>query len=133
MKLRIRGNSVRIRVTRNEVAKLAAGERIEQQTEFSATSRLVSTLEPSAHAPGVIATFDGTRLALIVPSDQVRQWAASDQVGIQAEQSTGAGQWLRLLIEKDFECLHSQAEGDTDAFPNPRNSETKQTRDEHAL
>jgi hypothetical protein len=42
------------------------------------------------------------------------QWMESDQTGIEA--STGT---LRLLIEKDFECLHREPQPGEDAFPNP--------------
>ena len=70
-----------------------------------------------------IAKFDGANLAVILPFAQVRRWATSDDVGIDETQSVGGGQFLRLLIEKDFECMHSRAEQDTDAFPNPRKIE----------
>jgi hypothetical protein len=120
MKLRIRGNSVRLRLNQTEVARLAAGERVEQATQFSPTSSLLSSIERAAGEPAPRATFDGRRLAVYVPDEQVRRWADSDQVGIAADQSFGGENPLRLLIEKDYECLHSRAEGDADAFPNPR-------------
>jgi hypothetical protein len=42
------------------------------------------------------------------------QWTESDEVGIEA--STGT---LKLLIEKDFRCLHREPEPGEDSFPNP--------------
>lgn len=123
MKLRIRGNSVRIRLSQSEVAHLAAGKRIEQMTQFSSASSFVSSIETSSEATSPTATFDGLRMAVCLPPNQVSQWAESGLVSIEAVQSTGDGRNLQLLIEKDFECLHSRAEGDTDAFPNPRKNE----------
>jgi hypothetical protein len=35
MKLRIRGNSIRLRLSRGEVARIAAGEGVEERTELS--------------------------------------------------------------------------------------------------
>jgi len=122
MKLRIRGNMVRVRLTQSEVARLAEGGRVEQTTTFSPASKLVSSVETSG-AKQSIAKFDGANLAVILPFAQVRRWATSDDVGIDETQSVGGGQFLRLLIEKDFECMHSRAEQDTDAFPNPRKIE----------
>lgn len=123
MKLRIRSNSVRIRLTRTEVARLATGERIEQVTQFSAASSFYSSIEASTDLVGPLATFDGIRMELRVPSVQMRRWAESDEVGIEAAQQVGSGKILQLLIEKDFECLHSRAERDGDAFPHPRKND----------
>jgi hypothetical protein len=62
------------------------------------------------------------RLSVLLPLDEVRHWAQSDQVGIEANQSISPGKSLDILIEKDFECLHSAAEKNNDAFPNPRSA-----------
>ena len=124
MKLRIRGNSVRVRLTQSEVARLAAGNRVEQATTFSPASKLVSSVERSASAASAAVIFDGIHLAVILPSDQVHRWTESDDVSIEYSQPIGSGQLLRILIEKDFECMHSRAEGETDAYPNPRKLES---------
>jgi hypothetical protein len=127
MKLRIRGNSVRIRVTRSEVARLAAGKRVEQATQFSASSKLTSSIEGSAHVASPTATFDGLGIAVLLPLQLLRQWAESDDVSIQSSQATGADAPLQLLVEKDFECVHSRAECDDDAYPNPRKAQSAAT------
>lgn len=124
MKLRIRNNSVRIRVTRSEVACLIEGKRVEQATLFSPLSSLISSIEASTGVAVPTATFDGRRVALSIPLWQIQQWAQSDQVSIEASQTIGSNTTLQLLVEKDFECLHSRAEGDDDAYPNPRRSES---------
>jgi uncharacterized protein DUF7009 len=120
MKLRISGNSVRVRLTQREVATLAQGKPVEQITEFSADSRLVTRLEPSSRVQIAAASFVGTQLALLLPLNQVRNWAQSDQVGIEANQPIDSSRSLEIHIEKDFECLHRPAEKESDAFPNPR-------------
>jgi hypothetical protein len=120
MKLRICGNSVRIRVTRTETARLGAGEAVEQMTEFPGKHRLISTVEPSPHASSVTAAFADGKISIVVPLAQARTWAGSDAVSIEAAQPIDSGQSLQILIEKDFQCLHSKAEENADAFPNPR-------------
>jgi hypothetical protein len=120
MKFRIQGNYIRIRLTQGEVASLGAGQKIEQTTQFSSNSKLVSSVEPSTRASVATATFDGTHLIVRLPLEAVKHWANSEQVGIEATQSIDRDDSLRLLIEKDFECLHKDDEHTPDAFPNPR-------------
>jgi len=126
MKLRIRNNSIRVRLTRSEVARLATGERVEQATGFSAATRLVSSVELSSQIAVPSASFDGTRVSVLLPLAQVTEWANSAQVSIQAQQHIAADSVLQILVEKDFECMHSRAEGNTDTFPNPSLRETTQ-------
>jgi hypothetical protein len=120
MKLRIRGNSVRIRLTRSEVARLGQGFAVEQTTQFSRDSVLRSSIEPSAGAQTPTAEFESAGVSVKLPQQQVRQWAYSDEVTIEAQQRVAPGTSLQILVEKDFECIHSKREGDSDAFPNPR-------------
>ena len=122
MKLRIQGNSVRIRLTQGEVRSLADGQRIEQTTEFSPSSRLITRVETSTNRDRLTAVFDDSRLTIRLPFDQVCSWAKTDQVGIEADQPIGGGRSLHLLIEKDFDCLHPQADENIDTFPNPKRS-----------
>ena len=120
MKLRIHDNTLRIRVTQSEVARLAAGNPVEQITEFAPTSFLITLVKPSSQVRSTTATFQDNQLSVLLPLDAVTRWAHSDQVGIEASQTIGSDKTLSILIEKDFECLHSVAEDNTDAFPNPR-------------
>lgn len=122
MKLRILGNSVRVRLARREVRVLASGQPIEQTTVFSPSSKLVLSVESCLEAERAVAIFADHRLSLRLPLAEVRQWAETEQVGIEAQQPIGDGQSLHILIEKDFECLQPRAGDDTDAFPNPKRS-----------
>lgn len=119
MKLRIRNNSVRVRLSRNEVARLGGGEMVEQCTEFAADSRLVSSVESSS-VPEPAARFIAGCISLFLPSTVVAAWAESELVSIEGVQKIEGGRELAILVEKDFECLHSLKEGNCDAFPNPR-------------
>lgn len=120
MKLRILANSVRIRLGQREVRSLAGGQCVEQTTVFSSSSKLVLSVESSLQAERPVAIFVDHRLSLRLPFAEVRQWAETEQVGIEAEQPICDGQSLHILIEKDFECLQPRAIDDTDAFPNPK-------------
>ncbi len=122
MKLRIQDNTLRVRLNKTEVAHLAAGGQVTQTTAFSASSQLISSVETSDHAASPTATFDAGRMTIVLPLQQARDWAESDRVSIEADQPLPAGRSLRLLIEKDFECLHRREKADEDTFTNPRRS-----------
>ena len=120
MKLRICGNSVRVRLSRSEVSCLGEGQKIEQVTEFSSSARLITSVESSTAADAVTARFSAGTIRLVIPAARVNAWAGSELVSIEALQAIDSGRSLSILVEKDFECLHSAAEENADAFPNPR-------------
>jgi hypothetical protein len=120
MKLRIRGDSLRLRLTRGEVDRLVEGGLVSETTSFG-DARLIYALR-LAHGAGarklsarLDATAEGSRIEVEVDAGAARAWAAGDAVGIEA--TDGA---LLLLVEKDYACLQDRPhEDDTDAFPNP--------------
>lgn len=120
MKLRIRENSLRIRLVQTEVQRLVKGQSVEQTTVFSLSSSLVVRVEPCFRTEQPAALFVDHRLSILLPPAAVRRWAETDQVAIEADQSVGDGRFLHILIEKDFACLLSRAGDDADAFPNPK-------------
>jgi hypothetical protein len=121
MKLRIRGNSLRLRLGPGEVARLAADGRVEERIVFGPgpDQRLVYALEASADVPEVRADYRHGMIRVQLPAALVETWARTDQVGLAGEQPLGAGASLTLLIEKDFECLDRAAEDDEAAYPHP--------------
>ena len=120
MKLRVRGNSLRFRLGRGEVRRLAEDGLVEERTEFAPGAPALVYALRTSEGPGVSATFEGGRIIVSVPRTMARQWAAGDQVGLEGSQPVGAGS-LRILIEKDFECMDAApGESQADAFPTPR-------------
>src|SRR5438093_3090873 len=114
MKLRIRGSSIRLRLTQAEVAHVAGEGRVEDAIAFGPGERLVYALV-SADVPALRARYAAGRIEVAAPSVLAREWAASERVGMEGEQGE-----LKILVEKDFACLTPRTdEDDTDAFPNP--------------
>ena len=62
----------------------------------------------------VSASFDGTYIRVLLPRKMVNAWAEGSSVAIE-----GPPNELRILVEKDFQCLHGNAVPDPDAYPNP--------------
>ena len=118
MKLRIRGNTLRLRLTRGEVDAVGAGEVVTETLQVGPASRLTYAIEPRADVLVPSAAFTGARLTIVVPDGIAAQWATSEQVGIDAQVPNGEAGGLSITIEKDFACLHRESEN-ADTFPNP--------------
>lgn len=117
MKLRVRGDSLRLRLTRGEVEAFGRDGRVEEAVRFGAGVRLSYALE---RGDALSARLDGARVVVTVPADVAREWCDTDRVAIEGSQPVGDGASLRLLVEKDFACLKTRSgESDADAFPNP--------------
>ncbi len=121
MKLRIRGDTLRLRLKRGEVNQLAAGIGIVEETHFPG-SVLTFRLDVS-DKDAFSANFDEGSLAISVPKSSVLEWAGTDEVSIVAEQELPGTGNLSVLIEKDFSCLepghHRDCDDDKDTFPHP--------------
>jgi hypothetical protein len=122
MKLRIRGNSIRLRLGESEVARLGKGECIAESIQFSAhpESHLSYSVALSSNQKELSAKFSGNEITVSVPDEMGREWANSQRVGLKHEQCIGGEVRLLIVIEKDFRCLEPRPDADeTDAFPNP--------------
>lgn len=121
MKLRIKGNSLRLRISRSEVARILAGDSVEETIHFTSEAGASFTYalirESSVRTPTV--HYAENRLTILIPVDQANVWATTDQVGIAEDISLGGFESLALLIEKDFACLDRGEEDNADTFPHP--------------
>ncbi len=121
MKLRIRGDSIRLRLTQPEVKRFAADGRVEDGTSFGPDERFTYAIAFGGST--LSATLSNKGIEVLVPGDVARAWAEGDSVGIEGARDLGGGKTLRILVEKDFACLTKRPhEDDTDAFPNPNDS-----------
>jgi hypothetical protein len=121
MKLRIKGNSMRFRVSRSEVARLLAADPLVETIQFApeAGARFTFALqrEPSVTIPTV--QYTQNKVLVLLPAGQADAWGGTDQVGIAEDISLGEFGALTLLIEKDFACLDGSDEDNEDTFANP--------------
>lgn len=122
MKLRIRGNSVRLRVSQSEVRALAEQGSTEDRTRFAPGAELTYRLAV-APVDAVRAELSGSRVEVTLPKAVLERWLAPSEVSIRAEQAIGSGERLAILVEKDFECLEPrEGEDASDLFPHPAKS-----------
>src|SRR5215204_2956024 len=123
MKLRISGNSVRLRLTQSDVVEFAKTGIVEDRTEFGGelNQNLSYSVIAERRAEKVSARFENGRISVIIPQDIAQKWSQTEQVGISGAQDLPTGKTLRILIEKDFACLTPRAgEDESDNFPHPK-------------
>jgi xanthine/CO dehydrogenase XdhC/CoxF family maturation factor len=122
MKLRILGDTLRLRLAQGEVAELSRRGRVEQTIHFGPGSAgcLVYTLVCDPEVAQVLAEFDGREIVVRIPASQAKAWIDSDAVSIVAEHAIDEHRVLALRIEKDFQCaVPRPGEEDYDGFPHP--------------
>lgn len=121
MKLRIRGNTVRIRVSQSEMAEISHAGFAEDSAEFGPGSRLSYRVEVAPDGP-ISASYAGDCVNVRLPQDAVDRWQRPEEVSIEGEQPLDDGGSLSILVEKDYACLAPRdgEEDEADLFPNPR-------------
>lgn len=116
----MKGDSLRLRLTRGEVQQLAQAGRVEERVNISADSVLVYRLQRAPAAAALAATFENGVIEIQVPEAAAREWCASERVTLEHVQRHGAVD-LRIVVEKDFACLAPRSDEDeADNFRHPK-------------
>jgi hypothetical protein len=121
MKLRIKGNSLRLRISRSESDRLLARERLQETIQFApqAEAKFIYALEQSSSVTAPTVRYTAGEVTVILPADLAYTWCSTDMVGIAERVSLGTFGSLDLLLEKDFACLDRNGEDNLDTFENP--------------
>ena len=112
MKIRIKGDSLRYRLTKSDIECFSKEGYLEETTAFG-SQKLIYALQ-RYQEDELTADFKDQKIVLYVPAYMADEWVTTDRVGF--ENSNGP---LYLLIEKDFKCLDNVAEDQSDNYPNP--------------
>ncbi|HEY4323881.1 MAG TPA: hypothetical protein VGN20_07835 [Mucilaginibacter sp.] len=112
MKIRIKSNSLRYRLTRTDIAQLSELGYIEDKISFGEQSLLYAL--QLMDSDQLSSSFINNTITLFMPKTMMEELADSDKVGF--ENSEGG---LHLLVEKDFTCLDNVSEDQSDNYPNP--------------
>ena len=112
MKIRIKGNSLRYRLTKSDVKQLSENSYVEEVINFGNTT-LTYVLQRSA-TDSFASNFINNKITVYMPDAMVEEWTTTDIVGFDGKHNE-----LYLLIEKDFMCLDAVAEDQSDNYPNP--------------
>jgi len=120
MKLRIKGNSIRFRLTQSEVKIVEQTGLVKDQTKFSNSISLEYEIKAVTGLEYVEPIYSENKITLKVNESLIRDWAHSDQVTISSTFDFSSDENLTILIEKDFKCLSPRDEDESDMFPHPK-------------
>jgi hypothetical protein len=117
MKLRIRGNSLRLRLSRSELDTLRDSGRVADSIAFPSGRVLGYAMRVDEQSHTLSAAFSGEGIAVSIPRAQFERWLEPREVGISGTLALPGNAELVVLLEKDFPCLTPRAgEDDSDAF-----------------
>ena len=117
MKIRIKGNSLRYRLTRPEVDLFAKKGIVREKINFGTAVMQYELL--SSTGQQLSATYQDNHITLYFPAAWINDWINTGKVGYEHRLSLENNETLHLLVEKDFTCLENVAEDQTDNYPNP--------------
>jgi hypothetical protein len=119
MKLRLKGNAVRLRLTQPELDRLRDDGRVTEHVVFGPGCRFTYALE-AVPLEALSVRYQPDRLTVLLPAAWVERWTTTSQVGFSGDVEVGDGTVVKVLVEKDFKCLHRRPEDqEQGAFPHP--------------
>jgi hypothetical protein len=125
MKLRIKGATLRLRLTQDEIRTLQEQGRVEEQVPFAPNVSLIYRLRKDNSARQIGASYRGNVVEIEVPTAAADEWCVSQQVTLAQVQGVG-GAALNITLEKDFACLAPRAgEDESDNYPHPEAQNSK--------
>ncbi len=123
MKLRLRENSIRLRLLQSEVIQLRETGNVSETIVFdiNPTENLTYSLRVSEDADVISAQMTNNQIEVFLPLGATENWADSNETGLYAEQKIGDLASLKIIVEKDFVCVERPADADNkDAFLHPK-------------
>ncbi len=117
MKLRIRGQSVRFRLSPDDVATLGRGEPLKESLVFGPSTAFVYGLVPS-DVTAITVDAETNALLFLCPRRLIATLVETEEVGFESVVD-GVEPGLTVLVEKDFQCLIPRGEDDGTTFPHP--------------
>jgi hypothetical protein len=120
MKLRIKGDSLRLRLTQGEVKQLGDTGSVEDKVRFGGGAALTYRLKRDSGTSDMRATFANGTVEIRLPEKAALSWCGSDEVTLSGQQAAAADAELRIVVEKDWRCLTArEGEDESDHFENP--------------
>jgi hypothetical protein len=100
MWLRIRGNSLRLGVSKTDLARLVDTGKIEDVVRFSSEQSLRYGIEVRPTG-AVTAQLDETAIVVTLPKARLDLWHRPEEASVEGSQPIGGGKVLQIVLEKD--------------------------------
>ena len=119
MKVRILGNTIRLRVKMHETDAIRTTGMIEEVLEFGPSEENKLRFQILTGENSFEIHQQDLTIQIVVPGTLVEKWASTDLVGFEESVTTSKGSVIKVLIEKDFACLDGDREDEVGSYPNP--------------
>ena len=120
MKLRIRGNTLRLRLSQVEVAALAADGQTSDTITFPGGNQLAYVLVVDERIGAPHASFAAAAITVSISPATLATWLDPSEVSIHGCEPLADDGELKILVEKDFDCLvPREGEDQENLFANP--------------
>lgn len=107
MKLRMAGNSLRLRLSTADLQQLAVTGQVTEKLTFgileSDTLQYILCLSA---VPEVTASLAGTTIKVQLPESLAQEWLTTGLISLSGAVPNAMGQPLKILVEKDQDCNH---------------------------
>lgn len=121
MKIRMKGNSIRLRLSKTDLRTLEENLIVEEKTNFG-NALFIYQLLPSAKHENLDAVMEDGVIKIFIPETFSKVWNNNEIVSLVSQKDLANGEQLHILVEKDFQCLDKTTEDQTDFFINPNTS-----------
>ena len=119
VKIRIKGNSIRYRLTKSEVETFSKNGYFKDTTNFGNTT-FTYALKAKEDVDTLEAQFQANIITLFLEKSESESWFESNQIGFSHTVKRVDGSELSLLLEKDFVCMDETVEDQSDNYVNPK-------------
>ncbi|MDQ3016472.1 MAG: hypothetical protein M3R25_07120 [Bacteroidota bacterium] len=119
MKVRLQGNTIRLRLKMHETDRLFENGMIEDVLEFGPGDDEKLRFQIIKGDEDFAIVQEGLTIGIVVPGTLIDTWTKTDLVGFEESITTSKGIAIKVLIEKDFACLDGVREEEEGSYTNP--------------
>ena len=119
MKIRIKDNSIRLRLTKTDVSDLGKKGIVRCQTVLSPSQIFKYCLKTDSTIPQMHAEFLQNEITVILDQKSADTLTKTDEITVKGFQENGEKEQLFILVEKDLKCLDPTHEDQSDMYDNP--------------
>ncbi|CAN5639654.1 hypothetical protein BH10BAC3_BH10BAC3_10450 [soil metagenome] len=120
MKLKLKDNASRLRLSQTDIENLAAKGFVEEQISFSKDVALCYRIEAKEEILKPGNRYAENTITVFIPRDFTNVWPCNSVVDTSAVHTTEDGNEIFILIEKGYQCLDNKDEDQSDNFFNPK-------------
>ena len=120
MKIRIKGNSIRLRLTKTDVADLKEKGMVKEETVFNFETVFSYALFVDAESKEINAKLADNTIEIFLPEKEASILTETDEITVKNTQYNGEEKGLFILIEKDLQCLDTTSEDQKDMYVNTK-------------